>query len=138
MCEKGLKTLININQSTLKITPHCCPVPVRVSVLVRSVPCEREFREFKEYRECRAKANKAKRPERHSLRRLCSPMTPRIAVTLRQGVASGVLSLSECLCLSVVSHARESLGSLRNIGSVGQRPKRAKRPERHSLRRLSR
>ena len=29
-----------------------CPVPVRVSVLVRSVPCERgrEFREFKEYR----------------------------------------------------------------------------------------
>ena len=27
-----------------------CPVPVRESVLVLSVPCEREFREFKEYR----------------------------------------------------------------------------------------
>ena len=27
-----------------------CPVPVRESVLVLSVPCERGFREFKEYR----------------------------------------------------------------------------------------
>ena len=27
-----------------------CPVPVRESVIVLSVPCEREFREFKEYR----------------------------------------------------------------------------------------
>ena len=26
------------------------PVPVRESVIVLSVPCEREFREFKEYR----------------------------------------------------------------------------------------
>ena len=45
-----------------------CPVPVRESVIVLSVPCEREG---------------------------------------------------------------ESLGSLRNIGKLGQRPKRAKRPKRH-------
>ena len=50
-----------------------CPVPVRESVLVRSVPCEREGKSLGSLRnigECRAKANKAKRatrPERQGV-----------------------------------------------------------------------
>ena len=78
--------------------------------------------------ECRAKANKPKRakgpkrlnkPSEGKGKKVFSPMTlriaatlllppttPRIAVTLLCGVASIVLSLSGCLTLSVVSHAR--------------------------------
>ena len=47
-----------------------CPVPVWVSVFVRSVPCEREGESLGSLRnigECRAKVNKAKRPKRQGV-----------------------------------------------------------------------